>query len=58
MTTSKFEYPIFPDRVYSIRTDLVTYKVSGSLLISLYLDHVATLIPSDSETDDEYNRLF
>jgi hypothetical protein len=32
----KFNYPIFPDRMYSIELDDKTYRVLGAVLISAY----------------------
>ena len=48
METNTFKYPIFPDRVYTIKSDVVNYNVSGSLLIKAYLKYV-----KDSELSTE-----
>lgn len=50
MGIDDFEYPILPDRVYTIKTDLVAYRVYGSRLIEAYL---ALIIPPDITQDTD-----
>jgi hypothetical protein len=47
METPKFKYPIFPDRLYTIRSGDVEIEVYGDVLIAAYLLYMESLIPSE-----------
>jgi hypothetical protein len=49
METHKFKYPIFPDRLYTIkeRDTGKEIEVYGDILIAAYLLYTESLIPSE-----------
>lgn len=60
MANDKFNYPIFPDRIYTLTYDTFTYKISGEDIIAnfrrgAWLEHILSEYEEheEGETNEE-----
>lgn len=57
MANDKFNYPIFPDRIYTLTYEDFTYKITGEDIIAAFrrgawLEHILSE-PEEGETNEQ-----